>query len=223
MSIRIPKEKIDSVAELYALSDQDRNALLNSLRQVEPGATPLDSFVESIKKLSDLSEETLVRLLTVLLNLSRAAHFGNSSIDSFVREDVASAFASTGDERIRTDGAQWEKVRSFLIDALGTNSLSVTVKAKHLMTSESRLFLSVRIVSDIRLVFPEDPSLLPSAGMVIHSLKLDYLEDGERATAEFVLDREELLELKKVIERALVKDQTLDKVLQQTKVKRVNP
>ena len=222
MILRIPEAEIDSVAELFALSDQDRNTLLDSLRQVEPGS-PIDGFIGSIGKLSDLSGETLFRLLSVLLNLCNTAHAVDSNIDSFVRDDLAPAFASTGDVRLQTDGPQWEKVRSFLTEALGTNWLSVSVKARNLVLSESHLFLSARIVSDLRLVFAKDPLSLPSAGMVLHSLKLNYLADREEAVAEFVLDREDLLKLNKVIERALVKDQTLAKVLQQAKVRKVTP
>ena len=222
MAFSFPKEAISSVVELFTLSDQARSAILESLRQVEPSGQ-IGPLIGSVEKLSDLSEETLSLLLTLLLNLCSAAHAGDSSIDSFVRNDVASSFASTGDERIRTDGPEWEKVRSFLTEAIETNSLTVAAKSRTLVLSESHLFLSARIVSDIRLVFPKDPSSLPSAGMVIHSLKLNYLEDGERSTTEFVLDREDLLNFRKVIDRALVKDQTLDKVLQQVEVRRVTP
>ena len=220
--LRIPKEDIGSVAELFTLSDQDRNTLLDSLRKVEPSGQ-VGTFIGSVGKLSGLSEETLSRLLMVLLNLCSAAHARDSSIDYFVGDDVASAFALTEDERIHTSGPQWDKVREFLSEALETNSLSATAKAMALVLAESHLFTFARIVSDIRLVFPKDPSTKPSAGMVIHSLKLNYLEDGERSAAEFVLDREDLLNLRKIIERALVKDQTLDKILQQIEVKRITP
>ena len=222
MNLKIPKEEIGSVAELFALSDQDRNTLLNSFRQVEPSGQ-IEGFIKSVGKLSGLGEKTLSRILIVLLNLCSAAHTGDSSIDSFVRDEVASTFALTGDKRIQPDGPQWEKVRGFLTEALETNSLSVTAKARNLVLSESHLFMFAAIVSDIRLVFPKDPSSPPSAGMVIHSLKLNYLENGEGSTAEFVLDREDLLKLKKVIERALVKDRTLGKILQEVSVRRVTP
>ena len=222
MRIRIPKEEIGSVAELFTLSDQARNTLLDLLRQADPSALT-ETLTESASKLRGVSEETLDRLVGVLLNLCNVAHAGNFNIDSFVRNDVASAFASAGDERIRTDGPEWEKIRSFLTEALETNLLSVAVKSRNLVLSESRLFLSAQIVSDIRLVFLKDPSSLPSVGLVIHSLKLDYSGDEGKATAEFALDRQDLLELKKVIERALVKDQTLNKLLQQAEVRRVNP
>ena len=222
MKLTIPKEEIGTIAELFTLSDEDRNVLLNSLREAEPNALT-EPLTEFASKLRSVSEETRGRLLGVLLSLCNVAHGENLNIDSFVRNDVASAFASAGDERIRTDGPQWEKIRSFLTEALKTDLLSVTIKARGLVLSESHLFLSAQIVSDIRLVFSEDPSSLPSVGLVIHSLKLNYLEDGKNARAEFVLDREDLLELKKVIERALVKNQTLNKLLQQAEVRRVTP
>ena len=222
MSLRIPDEEIGSVAELFALSDQDRNTLLDSFRQVEPSGQ-IDSFIKSVGILSGLDEKTLSRILVVLLNLCSAAHTGDSSIDSFVSDEVASSFSLTGDERIQPDGPQWEKVSGFLTEALETNSLSVTAKGRSLVLSESHFFLFAGIVSDIRLVFSKDPTALPSAGIVIHSLKLNYLKDREKSTAEFVLDREDLLKLKKVVERALVKDQTLGKILQNISVKRVTP
>jgi len=67
-----------------------------------------------------------------------------------------------------------EIFRNRLIKLLGNNKIFLASKAQELVTETENLFLSGRIVTDIRPIFGINLDEQPIAGMIMHNLHLHY-------------------------------------------------
>lgn len=220
MSISIPEGSADSVATLFQLSESDRDRLLSSLAEVEPEFRH-SHLLLSVVEHSGLELTSVQSVLTVLVNLSLLCDRRHKDLKTFVNEDVAAGFAALGDDRIRLDGTEWEGTRDFLLKALALESISISAKASDVAYSNERLFTGARILTDVRPVFSND--LSPTAAVLIHSLKIDYVQDGETHERFFSLDSSDLTTLRDALDRALRKGRSLEETMISCRIKQVGP
>jgi hypothetical protein len=103
---------------------------------------------------------------------------------------------------------------------LRIENLEGITKAISLQREGERLYCGAKILSDIRPVFGQEVNSMPVAGIITHTLKLNYHENGKHKSIFVVLDEEDLMNLRSVIERAEAKAKTLDAFLS-TKVPRL--
>jgi hypothetical protein len=96
---------------------------------------------------------------------------------------------------------------------LRIKNLESITKAISLQREGERLYCGAKILSDIRPVFGPAVDSMPVAGVITHTLKLNYHENGQHKTVFVVLDEEDLVNLRSVIERAEAKAKTLDAFL----------
>jgi hypothetical protein len=92
-------------------------------------------------------------------------------------------------------------------------SLGITAKALDIFSENERVFCDARVVSDIRTIFAEDVSQPPHNAVIIHMLRLGYHEDGSHVDFYVALDSSDLVALKREIERAELKTETLKTLL----------
>ncbi len=57
--------------------------------------------------------------------------------------------------------------------------------------------------------------------MLVHSLRIDYLENDEQRHTYFALDTGDLDRIKKVVERGVIKGRALGEVLERSGIKQV--
>lgn len=87
-------------------------------------------------------------------------------------------------------------------------------KAANIVFQNDRVYHGARILTDLRPVFGDSPNSAPTTFVVQHTLKLDYSRDRNTKEIFFTMDTEDLENLRKVIDRAVEKDQTLRELVQ---------
>ena len=94
----------------------------------------------------------------------------------------------------------------------------VAIKAKELQTLCERTLCETRVLTDIRPVFGESGANAPTAMIVIHTLKLGYHDSGTGRHKEFyvAMDASDIAELRKALDRATEKAQSLKPVVDKT-------
>ena len=96
--------------------------------------------------------------------------------------------------------------------------LAVLAKAQNVRGDQERLFCAARILSDVRPVFGNTPDSI-SAAVVVHSLNITYHQDGEHKDFYVALDTNDLRNLKKTVERAEKKHETLKSLIQKSTIR----
>lgn len=99
---------------------------------------------------------------------------------------------------------------------LNVETLRLSGRAWGLLTENQRNFVDSRIVTDIRPVFGDDEPPRPQAAIVVHSLKIIFIEDGETREFFVSLDSKDLQEMIDVLRRAQSKAEGLKPLLEGT-------
>jgi hypothetical protein len=162
------------------------------------GALPVDDAVQS------------ERLAQSLISLAPQVVDDESS-DVPVGISNAPEFELSADERASFAGR--------LERLLRTQAVATTAKALQLLTQNERNYQSARVVSDIRPVFGTDITAAPAGAVITEVLQLrTWSADGETDTHYVAMDEADILELRDVLERALVKTQTLRDLLRDREI-----
>lgn len=109
-----------------------------------------------------------------------------------------------GDGVVPEEKKRLEGNLKLLFDNAG--NLKKTYKAFQLLTENQRNYMGSRVMTDIRLIFDEDIGAPTQTGVITHQLKLDYQDADESKQFFLSLNRNDLIELKNELERALEKE-----------------
>ena len=95
-------------------------------------------------------------------------------------------------------------------------SLKLTFKALSLLRENNQNLTESHIITDIRLVFQEQIENRERHAVIIHKLKLEFRKDNENKEFFLALDNNDLVKLKRQIERALEKEELIKQDYQNT-------
>lgn len=206
----IPKEHQRVIADLARLSSTERSDLLNVLRNIKP-SLDADHLVEQISESLSLSEERIKGIISLIYSLYSVADYLERTPDQ-IAADVLETIkaADSGELSELTEDAQ-AAVQEFVYEALTLyNSLGISAKALRLARQHERIFLRAEIYTDLRPVFRiDDPEVRPAAAVLTHTLKLEYLQDGDNRTVFIALDNQDLAQLQETLDRAAKKHKAL--------------
>ena len=207
-SYAIPARYHDGFRQLVAFDEDEFERLTAALEASRP-TLRVDQLTSDAARTAGID---LARATTALEAVYSAASL-------VARDDATSAEVVAGlrTEELALDRAVYE-VR--LGRLLGINAVRITVRAVQLAVADERLLTSSRIVTDVRPVFSprEEGPPTPSAALVLHSLRLDYIEDGDNRTFSVLVDREDIARLRRALDRAEMKGDALVTLIERAEV-----
>lgn len=216
MAFQIPKEGRRALAELLKAPPAFLDAFYNALKDCEPRLLTRDTaklrdklgtFAETYAK----SLSGFLRLINGMLSAS-----DDISTDDEIVAEVVAAAQATGESALGSTAAGWANVKTFLRKALALETVRVSGRAQSLLYDVPRHMHDVRILTDARPVFVKRAEESPSAFVIIHTMRLDYYEDGQNKDWYLALDFKDLQDLKKAIDRAIEKQSSLQRILKKT-------
>lgn len=209
--VDIPSAHQTQFQDLLELTAEELDALLSALQSTAPTAYP-DKFVLAVAQRLGWSPEKGRSIVLLLLGMYLSVAQTSLTVQGFADQilDVSRARGlSTSD---------WSAVNNFLQQALSLEStVGVTSKAYSVLRMRGNLYIDAKIMTDVRPVFGReidaDLALVP-----VHTLILSYV-DGSEPNSEpesfyCSLDKEDLQNLAKLIERALAKEDRLQTLLE---------
>lgn len=207
-NLRVPEGAQDSLILLTQLS----NEAMKSLKEVLRKASPTLSVAELAKKIAPqvaLAPEQIVRLITVLGSLYAARAEQNVSPEKFSQSFLA-AVKQTGNKGLQLKPNALARFKRDVEDLLSLDSLlGVAGRALDVMHEHEHVFLSSRVLSDLRPVFISEPIGTPSGFVLIHNLKIAYRAGGRNLEFFVAMDSTDLRGLQKTLERAVKKEESL--------------
>jgi len=200
------------------LSDSAAEELELALASSSVTPRPKEMATRIAPLVPNISQEDVFPVVDALYALYRVREYSELDRKSFLREIIDSIKANADPEISETDvPAITERFKRLLkIETLESIS-----KAVALQRDGERLYCGSRILSDIRPVFGRDEHSEPKAAVITHNLRISYHEDGLHRDMYFVLDEEDLAHLQGVIERALAKSETIDRILTSASIPRL--
>jgi hypothetical protein len=102
--------------------------------------------------------------------------------------------------------ARLEKFLRTILESPG--NFGVSRKVQYVGVEYQHPFLDARILTDMRPVFSVDGLEIPTS-VIVHSLRITTQEAQTERSSYFALDRDDLLQLRELIDRALKKEGVL--------------
>lgn len=198
LDVNVPAAFVGPLVALSKLSDEAAERLTVELRKL-PAFAPRRRMIEAIESAvgADVDPAMLSQAVTSLL----------MQFPDLPKEELARGVSQASELDLPHD--RREKLANRLVDLLAVDVAAMIAKADGVITDHEHVFRSVRILTDVRAVFPDDPSRPPEAAVIVNMLRLDHFTDGRRGSFYVALDAADLLQLQKAVDRATAKTEAL--------------
>ena len=213
MALQIPKQHLPAIIKIRQLPDATADQLITALASFPPTPEAGKMSKQIASQVPGILPEDLKDIVDTLYALYYVREFSEVRASRFLRDLVQTLKSSTDTNLVVSDPAEVEKLKTRFEKLLGIENISLLSKAMRLQRDGERLFCDAKTLSDIRPVFHNDASSAPAGSVITHTLKLGYHEGGEHKEFFIVLEGGDLESLKEVVDRALSKETTLQKLL----------
>ncbi|MBO0932715.1 hypothetical protein [Fibrella aquatilis] len=207
--LRIPDRYKPGFTAFATLSDQQRQQLVDLLAEVSV-ENPKSSTAKQVADRLQIDDALALSVVDALLSLPVAQEQLGNSIQEFVdnfMEALASPEYALSDETLTS-------IQSVLLSFFNSKgNYHLTNKARMLSMQRERLYMSAKVLTDLRPLFAEEEESQIQALTIIHTLQIEYQEDNGIKTIQFALDNVDIGDLKMQLERADKKDSVLKKTV----------
>ena len=217
VKISIPEDYRKGFADLINLGDDKRSKLFQILSEIEGGLLPHEIAAELCRKLG-IENEVADGIIRTLFSLLSGKENAPIELGQFVK-GVVSASQSLDNIELENLEIFEKQIFEFLANP---SALSLTNKAVDLITEREKIWLSSRVITDVRPIFMDGEEIEFEASLIIHNLKVQFKENNGIKEFYFALDNKDLENLKKQIIRAEEKEKILKSMLNEKSVKIVD-
>ena len=218
--LTIPERHRNGVVKLLKLSEDSFSQMVSALEGVGPKLFPDNLSSQMISKIKGVSPEDVSEIITTIMSLSSHRMHDDSTAEELAEQVVQAAIEAN--IPIKSDK---ERItfKDRLLKFFELNTLFVSAKALGILLSNENLFCSARILTDIRPVFGTDPTVAPTAVVMVHMLDLGYHKDGELKHLYIAMDSLDIEILREVLDRADLKTETLKPLIKKAGVEFLDP
>lgn len=203
---QIPKIFLPGFNALAQMGSTEVAQMARLLEEL-PVGTSIDVFKKSIRD-HGLSEKALLSANTIYSLPGLLT--GEEDEKAQLAKDLSDAFEQQSEEKIA--GGLKEQLQQHLHTILtSSGNLQKTFKAVRLLHENVHSYQKSSVVTDVRFIFDEDFGNPIKSGLIIHQLKLQYLQNNEDKEFYISMDRSDLMKLKANLNRALDKESAIKK------------
>lgn len=208
----IPSQYREGFLALHRLSEEQAKELTTALDQADPRIDSSALATTISQNADSIQEHEIKEVVAALLSLSSLQADLDTSVPS-VAEAVARMMTKEGSEEPAIPEPEREKFKERLAHCLHASALEVAGKARNLVYEHENVLQDARIMTDIRAVFGESTEEPPKGAMIVHTLKLSFLNDNQLKEIFVALDRDDVTLLREALERAESKAKSLRSIL----------
>ena len=192
--LTLSSQLIEGLKAFSSLNEEQLAGVISYTRNM-----PIDTSIKKATKYfhSDLGIEDAEGVFLTIVNTLRFIQ--NNKKEDVLNDIIISASS--------IDGIDIDKIRNIFSEFLSTpKNVTARNKAADLLGENNDNFNDCKIITDIRLVFEDNIAEPKRSAILIHKLHFE-LSNPSRLSDIFIhLDKKDLLELKDVIERAILKE-----------------
>jgi len=213
---RIPDIYVEGFSKLISLNRESFNELYTNLKNAPIARHPKKLAIKIVPLIKSIKKKDLESILWSVGSLFVFRESKNISVSEIV-EEVSRLILEKNIEGLNFEGDIENEFKVRLTQLLENEQLLLASKTTDIMTEYENVFLSTRIISDIRPVFGFDTDT-PKVGIIVHNLNIHYYqgEANEHNDIHVALDFDDLKELKDVIERAEKKELALKTTIEKS-------
>ena len=191
----------DKSSELIQFVEMDQI----QLEHLKSGLGKIKSGISYDEIIHQLEKET--RHLNIFLHLIYLLADTNLKPEEFL--DEVFNFYNSIHEKAKIDKPTF--IDNFSDIFLSDNPVIIAVKADYLKLNYLNTFSNIKIFTDLRPVFSIISPENLMGSIIIHQLKMSYITDDDEKEIYITADQSDLQKIQEAIERALLKQQALEK------------
>ncbi len=204
-NFQIPESDIKKIEKLAKLIEEHtEEKLLKCLSEAPIGCWGSD-LAQLIKKNIGIEFKAAKDIVELLFTITSNRRFFEKGIDSFI-EDLLFVVKESNPEL-----ANDTKLESFIKKILLSKNIQITTKAIELEGDREKLLSNTRIITDIRPIFDDENSDSIEKNIILHNLRIRYMDADGNHEIYFAVDRRDLQNLKEQIIRAEHKENRIKK------------
>jgi hypothetical protein len=206
--IRVPERHKPALLSIHSLSDDDFAALVENLHGANQGGPlPISELTLRVtESVPRITAQEARAVLQALLSIEAARVIHGLSHAGFANNIAISAALDLSPEDSAVLATRIESLAQVPV-------IAITAKAHDVAAEHERSFHTARMLTDIRPVFGDNASEPPLGAVVTHVLRVTAYHNGRFEDYHVALDNHDLVELEKVVRRALDKNQSLNRTL----------
>lgn len=203
-TLNIPDTHKQGFKYFIGLKNNIRIELIKKIENATVGLSPIRLSKEISGKLN-IEKSKLDAIIPLIFSLFSAKESLGMDVDSFT-DEIVEALERTDEVKLKPT----KNLKQQLIELLSTkDSFYFTFKAINLAEEREKLLYNTNILTDIRPVFGEGHDYKIKCSLIIHNLKIEFLEHSERKEIYLALDSEDLKKLKDNLTRAEEKEKAI--------------
>ncbi len=210
--LEIPAEHQRGLAKLHGLSSERAGELLAAIQLAARKADTDRISPSGIPDIPGLPPRDKEEIFETVLSLYRVRTKAEVSIEEFIT-DISDFLQSPESTEFQITTEEAGKLADRLKEFLSIDALNFFAKATIPRYEHERTLHDLRILTDARPVFGEDPSGSPEAAVIFHMLKIAYHQSNRIEEIFFSLDENDLDYLKEMVLRAELKAKSLQNAL----------
>lgn len=210
-SVRVPKTGVPVLKRLAELDEQHASSLIGHLSDAQfRSAGALVSGVQDAvgDTWDDDKSDAFVTHLISMSTLATSHDFSATELAEHLTEQIGPDL----------NDAERKTLPARLSALLSAPSFAAFGKAVDIARESDRLLHISRVITDLRPVFGQAAATDPLGAVIVHTLRLDYLEGNDVKTISFALTSRDLTQLKRTVERAQAKEGTLSGLLKRVEI-----
>lgn len=213
----IPEQFHAGIKSLLAMSDRDMKRLLTALKDLPPivGRKDFINHVVAAVAIDNIAVRDILGFVLGLYSL-------RSNLDALGADFIAelcNAIQATQIKDLQPVGGDWEPFKGRLDNLLSLDrSIGVVAKARALWFEQQATLINAQVVTDVRPVFADNAEDKPVASLIVHQLRLTYLEGYERKEFFVALDANDVRKMRATLSRAESKGKSLASLLESAMV-----
>jgi hypothetical protein len=218
-SLSIPKVHRVGLAKLQALSDPLASQLLAAVTSAAERKQSAYLSPEDLpQKIEGIPHDQLEEILDGLSGIYHARAHAEVPLEDFVN-DVTKSMRSTDNLRFPTDPNAIRNFEQRLTTFMSIATLARAAKGDILVYETERTVYDLRILTDARPIFGDNVEDPPEAIAIMHTLKIVFHRGSEHDEEYFSFDESDLAILKRIVERAELKANSLRAALKKSGMK----
>jgi len=216
-ALDIPDEYEYGIKLLLQMNDEIGKKFIKALSESQP-TLYIENLVESVsQKLEDiLTPSNVEDMIEALLALYGVRDSLDVETSEFIKNLEEAVLESESFSNISNNLQISKPLITELLDL--DEPLSIASKAFNILLDHERVFLSSKILTDIRPIFSNRKVESPVGAVIVHMFKIDYREGSESKEFFVALDTADINKLENVLRRAKEKEKAIQPLLKRADV-----
>lgn len=213
--LTVPRRHLQAFAHLREMQESDFSRVLAILNAAESTAR-LSALAEAAGEGSQLDTFDVLALLEAIQELAGIGYRIRSSASQMAARVVSSP-QFDADENLSRDDGLGERMSQRIEILLNCDVIRLLSKASSIGAEHERVFLNAQVLTDLRPLFDDDSdeNLEPEGALLCHILSLHFISSDRSHDNFYVtLDDDDIEILKRAIDRAIRKSDSLKRRLQ---------